>query len=167
MKKFLIATGITMVVLTGCAYSQQPSNSLLAGSVASANKRDYINDINTRAMRDFVSRYKDVTTEQWHKSNGDWVAVFSRDSVQYRVVYDSRGDLNFVMKYYEEPKLDRGVRAQIKSVYFDYKIFIVQEIQAPEHPTTYIVTLQGDADWKKIKFCDGEIEILEEYKKGR
>jgi hypothetical protein len=83
------------------------------------------------------------------------------------VVYDSRGDLNFVMKYYDESHLARDVRARIKSVYFDYKIFIVQEIESPEHPTVYIVNLQGDTDWKKIKLCDGEIEILEEYKKGK
>jgi hypothetical protein len=168
MKKFLMITGISMVILTGCAYSQQDSNSLLAGGVASAKPRkDYMNDINTRAMRDFVSRYKDVTTEQWHKTNGNWVAVFFRDSVQYRVVYDKRGDLNFIMKYYEEPELARDVRARIKSVYFDYKIFIVQEIESPDHSTVYIVNLQGDTDWKKIKLCDGDIEVMEQYKKGK
>jgi hypothetical protein len=71
------------------------------------------------------------------------------------------------MKYYEENRLPRNIRAQIKSTYFDYKIFIVQEIESAEHPTTYIVNLQGDSEWIKVKLCQGEMEVLEDHKKGR
>jgi hypothetical protein len=63
--------------------------------------------------------------------------------------------------------LARNVRAQIKSTYYDYKIFIIQEIEIPERPTTYIVNLQGDADWKKVKLWQGEMEVMEEFRKGK
>lgn len=168
MKKYVIAASIAMLVLSACAYSQGADHAMVAGKIGtSLNKSQYMNDINTRAMRDFVSRYNNVTDEVWHKSNNNYIAVFIRDSVHYRVMYNSHGDLSYVMKYYEEPQLDRTVRATVKSVYYDYSIFIVQEIESPDAPTVYIINLQGATEWKKIKVVNNDMEVLEEYKKAR
>jgi hypothetical protein len=167
MKKLLIATGITIVVLTGCAYSQQSGHPLATANVkAMKPKNNYLNDINVRAMRDFVSRYGDVDDVKWHNSNGNHIAVFWRDSVQHRVAYSTHGDLSFIMKYYEEKQMARNIRAIIKSTYYDYNIYIIQEIETPDHPTVYIVNLQGETDWKKVKLCQGEMEVIEEFKRG-
>lgn len=168
MKKLLIATGITMVVLTGCVYSQESGHSLAAANVKALKpKNNYLNDINTRAMRDFVNRFGEVDGVKWHNSKGSDIAVFWRDSVQHRVVYSSRGDLSLIMKYYEEKNLARNIRAQIKSTYYDYRIFIIQEIEMPDCPTVYIVNLQGETDWKKVKLCQGEMEVMEEFRRGK
>ena len=168
MKKLLIATGLSIVALTGCAYSQQSGNALATANVKTLKpKGQYLNDVNVRAMRDFITRYGDVEDVRWHNSNGSYIAVFFRDSIQYRVMYSSRGDLNYVMKYYEEKQLARNIRAIVKSTYYDYKIYIVQEIETPDHPSIYIVNLQGDTDWKKVKLCQGEMEVVEEFKKGK
>jgi hypothetical protein len=168
MKKLLIATGITFVVLSGCAYSQQSGHTLAAANVKTVRpKNQYLNDVNVRAMRDFVSRYGDASDAVWHQNKGSYVAVFVRDSIQYRVIYTERGDLNYVMKYYEESRMARNIRAQIKSTYYDYKIYIVQEIESPDHPTLYIVNLQSDTEWKKVKLCQGEMEVMEEFKRGK
>ncbi len=157
MKKLLIATGITIVVLSGCAYSQQSGHALASANVKTVTpkKGNYLNDVNVRAMRDFVGRYGEAENVKWHNSNGNFIAVFIRDSVQYRVNYTSRGDLSFIMKYYEEKQMARNIRAQVKSVYYDYKIYIVQEIETPDYPTVYIVNLQGETDWKKVKIVSG------------
>ena len=69
MKKLILATSLTVVALTGCAYSQQ-GNTLAAASVRNLKPgNQYLNDINVRAMRDFVTRYGDVTDAVWHRSN--------------------------------------------------------------------------------------------------
>jgi hypothetical protein len=168
MKKFLIATGMSIAALTGCAYSQQSGNSLAAANVKTLKpKGPYLNDVNVRAMRDFVTRYGDVEDVKWHNSNGSYIAVFFRDSIQYRVLYSKHGDLSYVMKYYEEKQLARNIRAIVKSTYYDYKIYIVQEIEMPDHPSVYIINLQGETDWKKVKLCQGEMEVMEEFKKGK
>ena len=168
MKKLLIATGMSIVALTGCAYSQQGGNSLATANIKTLGaKGQYLNDVNVRAMRDFVSRYGDVEEVKWHNTNGSYIAVFFRDSIQYRVMYSSRGDLNYVMKYYEEKQLARNIRAIVKSTYYDYKIFIVQEIETPDRPSIYILNLQGETDWKKIRLCQGEMEVMEEFRKGK
>ncbi|OQP68027.1 hypothetical protein [Niastella populi] len=179
MKKLLIATGITVVVLTGCVYSQQSAHALATANVKSnanatseaavrslKSKSDYLNDINVRAMRDFVGRYGDAENVKWHNTNSSFIAVFFRDSVQHRVVYTSRGDLNFIMKYYEEKRMARNIRAQVKSTYYDYKIYVIQEIEMPDRPAVYIIHLQGEKDWKKVRVCQGEMDVLEEFKKG-
>jgi hypothetical protein len=168
MKKLLIATVIIVVALSGCAYSQQGGHTLAAANVKSLGQQSkYINEINVRAMRDFVNRYGDAENVLWHKSKESFIAVFFRDSVQYRVIYNQRGDLKFIMKYYEESRMARQIRAQVKSTYYDYKIFIIQEIESPNHPTLYVVNLQGDTDWKKVRLCQGEMEVMEEYKKSQ
>jgi hypothetical protein len=167
MKKLFIATGISIVVLSGCAYSQQSGRQLAAANVKTLRPRNqFLNEINVRAMRDFVNRYGDAADALWHQTNNNYVAVFVRDGIQHRVIYTSRGDLSYVMKYYEESNMPRNIRAQIKSTYYDHKIFIVQEIESPDHPTIYIVNLQGDGEWKKVKLCQGEMEVLEDHKKG-
>jgi hypothetical protein len=167
MKKLIMATSLTVVALTGCAYSQQ-GNTLAAAKVRTLKPgNQYLNDVNMRAMRDFVTRYGDVTDAIWHRSNDNYVAVFYKDSIQHRVIYSNRGDLSYIMKYYEESRMPRNVRAQVKSTYYDYKIYVIQEIETPDHPTVYIVNLQGASDWKKVKLCQGEMEIIEEFRKGK
>ena len=168
MKNLLIATGMSIVALTGSAYSQQNDNSLATADVRSFKpKGQYLNEVNVRAMRDFVNRYGEVSDVKWHNTNSSHIAVFFRDSIQYRVMYSSRGDLNYVMKYYEEKQMARNIRAIVKSTYFDYKIYIVQEIETPGHPSIYILNLQGETDWKKVKLVQGEMEVMEEFKKGK
>jgi hypothetical protein len=168
MKKLMIATLITIVALSGCAFSQQGGQTLVAANVKPVRPQNqFINDINVRAMRNFVSRYGEVEDTKWHRTKDSYIAVFNRDSVQHRVIYSQRGDLNFIMKYYDESHMARNIRAQVKSIYYDYKIFIIQEIESPNYPTTYIVNLQGDTDWKKVRLCQGDMEVLEEYKKSK
>src|SRR5688500_5326096 len=147
MKKLMIATVITVVALSGCAYSQQGGHTLASANVKSLRPQNqYMNEINVRAMRDFVSRFGDVDNPLWHKSIDSVLSVFCRDSIQHRVIYKHRGDLNFLMKYYDESRMSRQIRAQVKSTYYDYKIYIIQEIESANHPTMYIVNLQGDTD---------------------
>lgn len=168
MKNFLIATGMSIVALTGCAYSQQSGNSLATANVKTLKpKGQYVNDVNVRAMRDFVSRYGEQDDVKWHNSKGSYIAVFVRDSIQYRVMYGSRGTLSYVMKYYEEKQMARNIRAIVKGTYYDYKIYIVQEVEIPDRPPVYIVNLQGETDWKKVKLCQGDMEVVEDFKKGK
>jgi hypothetical protein len=168
MKKFLLTTCVVLVILSGCAYPRQTNNALTAGKIRAVPKKNqYLNEIHIKAVRDFVSRFHDVDNATWHKSGRHFIAVFTRDSTQTRAVYNSMGHLEYIMKYYEEPKLKRDIRAIVKSTYYDYKIFIIQEIEKPDEQPVYIVNLQGETDWKKVKVYNGEMEVLESFKKGK
>lgn len=168
MKKIFLTTCVVLVILSGCAYPRQTNNAVASGKAKAVPKKDqYLNEIHIKAVRDFVSRFADVDNATWHKSGRHYIAVFTRDSVQTRVVYNSMGYLEYVMKYYEEPKLKKDVRAIIKSTYYDHKIFIVQEIQTPDDQPVYIVNLQGETDWMKVKVYAGGMEVMERFKKGK
>jgi hypothetical protein len=167
MKKYFIIAALSAAVLPGCAFTQETAQVLATGTIKHATINGYVNDVNTRAMRDFVSRYRQVPDVAWHKNNGGDVAVFYSDSVQHRVVYNPHGYLQFVMKYYDERQMDRSLRATVRSNYYDYKIYIIQEINIPDRPAVYIINLQGETDWKKIKYCQGEMEVMESYKKDK
>lgn len=167
MKKFLIITCTALIVLTGCAYPRQTNNALAAGKIRTVPKNQFLNDIHIRAVRDFVTRFGEAPDVIWHKSDNHYIAVFIRDSVQTRVIYNMNGYLEYTMKYYEEPKMRRDVRALVKSTYYDYKIFIIQEIERPDDQPVYIVNLQGDTDWLKVKVYAGEMEVMEKFKKGK
>jgi hypothetical protein len=167
MKKFLIITCTALIVLTGCAYPRQTNNALAAGKIRAVPKNQYLNDIHIRAVRDFVSRFGDISDVIWHRSDKHYIAVFIKDSVQTRVIYNLSGNMEYTMKYYEEPKMRRDIRALVKSTYYDYKIFIIQEIQKADDQPVYIVNLQGDTEWMKVKVYNGEMEVMEKFKKGR
>ncbi|OQP61710.1 hypothetical protein A3860_31080 [Niastella vici] len=160
-----MALGLLLPCLYVAARQPLSSRSLATANVKTARpENQYLNNVNVRAMRDFISRYGDAEEAEWHQTNTSYVAVFTRYSVRYRVIYTNRGELSYTMKYYEEKKMARNIRAQVKSTYYDYKIFIVQEIETPDHPTIYIINLQGDAGWKKVRLCQGEMELMEEKK---
>lgn len=168
MKKFFITTCTALVMLTGCAYPRQTNNTLAAGNISAVPKKNqYLNDIHIKAVRDFVNRFNNAEDVIWHKSDNHYIAVFIRDSVQTRAVYNKTGNLEYIMRYYEEPKMRRDVRALVKSTYYDYKIFIIQEISRPDELPVYIVNLQGDTEWMKVKVHDGEMEVMERFRKGR
>jgi len=168
MKKFLIATSIAVIVLVGCAYPRQTNNVAAAGNIRAVPKNhQYLNDIHIRALRDFVGRYGNLDDVVWHKGNKNFIAVFTRDSIQTRVIYNTAGVLEYTMRYYQEAQLKREIRHIIKSTYYDYKIFIVQEILKPDDEPVYIVNLQGDTDWLKVKVYGGEMEVMERFKKGK
>jgi hypothetical protein len=167
MKKFLFITCTAMVMLSGCAYPRQTNNALVGGKLRTAPKNQYLNEIHIRAVRDFVTRFGDQPDVIWHKSDHHYIAVFIRDSIQTRVIYNQHGNLDYTMRYYEEPKMRRDVRALVKSTYYDYKIFIIQEIQKADDQPVYIVNLQGDTEWLKIKVYNGEMEVMEKFKRGR
>jgi hypothetical protein len=69
------------------------------------------------------------------------------------------------MRQYAETKLNREVRAQVKSVYFDYNIILVEEIQRCAKPLTYVIHLEDKVSFKNIRICDREMEVMTEIGK--
>ncbi len=123
-----------------------------------------LNAIHVKAMRDFKKKYPDIEGEQWFLIPNGFMATFAVDSVKNRILYDSRGDWTYSVLYYSEKKLPKDVRAQVKSTYYDYAITGIDEVQVPGK-TIYIVHLEDQSTWKKLRICDGEMEIIEDFNK--
>ena len=118
MKKALVTGLIALffaLIITGTTYGQTINNiaesrsqSLFEKKIP-ASKQLYLtrdsdvffrNEISTRAVRNFIREYKNVTDAEWFKSPDGFVAIFNIDSIQTKVFYDKRGDYHFMIRQY-------------------------------------------------------------------
>jgi len=124
-----------------------------------------INNINTRAIRDFTSSYKNPTEVRWIVLPDGFQVHCYDDSFQIRIRYDNKGKRICMIRDYRENKLPHDVRHIIRSQYYDYNIFTVSEISIRGR-TIYIVKIEDATTWKVLCIEDGEMTCTEEYDKG-
>ena len=170
MKKNLIIHPVfcaVALVVTISSYGQQSANAFIPDpySVGTAKLNNNLSykaaaltapsDINIKAMRDFMKSFKGAQSVQWYKVPDGTMAYFTNYGIKTRVSYDNKGNWMYNMRSYDEINLPREIRAQVKSVYYDYSITWVNEITKRQQ-TTYIVHMQDKKSWKTIKVCEGE-----------
>jgi hypothetical protein len=124
------------------------------------------NEINIRAMRDFLDRFDKVDNALWFLgSDGGFEAYFLQDGYGNRVVYDKKGGWLQSLIMYGEDKLPRDIRRDVRSVYFDFDIFLVEEVQTHEG-VEYIVYLEDKLKYLLVKVDkEGAMDILEDLEK--
>jgi len=127
----------------------------------------YYNNISTRAIRDFVMNFPEVSHETWLSTPDLFVAMFTLNDVNYRVDYDSRGNWIETFKTYGEKKLPDDVRQAVKGSYYDYNIYLVQEIVQPFHPALYIVHLDGKKKLINLQIYDGVMQEWQKFRKSK
>lgn len=123
------------------------------------------NEINAKAVRNFMTNYKNAADVKWFKSaNGLTVAYFTSDSIQNWIFYNNEGDCEYTLRHYTEEKMPRDVRHAVKSKYYDFSIYHVAEISR-SGKTNYIVKIKDKTSFKTIRVIDGETEVIEEFSK--
>ena len=123
------------------------------------------NEISTKAVRNFIRDYRNVTDAEWFRSpSGSFVVYFTSDIINNTIYYNKEGDAELIIRYYYEEKLPREVRHLVRSNYYDFSIYHVSEFTS-NGKTAYLVVLEDKTSWKKIKVVDGEIEVINEFSK--
>jgi hypothetical protein len=123
------------------------------------------NEISTKAVRNFIRDYKNVTDAEWFRSpTGSFIVYFTSDSINSTIYYTKEGEFDLMIRYYNEEKLPREVRHLVRSNYYDFSIYHVSEFRA-NGKTAYIVVLEDKTSWKKIKVVDNEMEVIGEFSK--
>ena len=124
------------------------------------------NEINTRAMRDFLDRFEKVDNALWFLgSDGGFEAYFIQDGYGDRVIYDKKGGWLQSLIMYGENKLPRDIRREVRSVYFDFNIFLVEEVQTHEG-VEYIVYMEDKLKYLLVKVDkDGVMDIFQDLDK--
>ncbi|HLA52472.1 MAG TPA: hypothetical protein VK618_04175, partial [Flavitalea sp.] len=69
------------------------------------------------------------------------------------------------IRFYTEEKMPRDIRRIVKSVYFDYKIELISEVNYGKH-IAYHVNIQDETSLKKLIVMDGEMTVEAEYKRA-
>jgi len=167
MKKFLLTACLAVVVMIGKVSAQQASNSTITDNMKWLQiTGGYPNNINIRAVRDFVKRNKTAEDPDWMVIDNGFVVKYTSNNKHCRTVYNKKGEFIYTVRQYNEDRMPRDVRTLIKSRYFDYTITLVEEIDRPSKPIAYVVHLQDAATLVNVQVCEGEIEVVGDYIKG-
>jgi hypothetical protein len=176
MKKNLLTgfTGIFLLLVTCIAAAgqiassnAQPSEDFISPGKPVLNASIDRNNVNPRVVRNFVRSYKDVFGEKWFELKDGFVAMFNQDDMDYQVAYNKNGNWIRTIRSYGEAKLSHDLRHTIKSIYYDYDINRVQEIEKPVDPIAYIIQLVGKTDLISLRICDGEMTVLQKFNKSK
>jgi hypothetical protein len=122
-------------------------------------------NIPIKAVRNFKKTWQHVDNETWYAITDGYRARFIEDGVLYHVTYNKNGKWLHTMRQYDETKLEREVRAQVKSVYYDYNILLIEEIEQAMKPLTYIIHMEDPVSFKNIRIRDREMEVVTEINK--
>ena len=184
MKKNLIAcfTGMSLLLFMNMAANAQlsfvktetsktnPFNEATVTKDVSDNIEP--GTVNHKAIKDFARSFKNAN-EKWYQVENQFVAMFTLDDVSYQVAYDKKGNWLHTIRTYDETKLPRDIRHMVKSIYYDYDITQVQEVEMPysiENPSSapvYIIHLDGKTDFINLRVCDGEMDEWQKLNKSK
>jgi hypothetical protein len=175
MKKLFLTsfTAIPLLIsINNIANGQLKNNDVrLAGNFTLFKKGNsenspFVNRVNPSVIRNFTQQYKDVANEKWFEIQNGFVAMFNLNGIDYQVAYDKKGGSLHTIRSYGEGKLSQDLRHVIKSSYYDYDITLVQEIEKPIDLVTYIVQLTGKTELINLRISDGEMQVLERFKRS-
>jgi hypothetical protein len=125
------------------------------------------NDVNVNALRHFARNFNESSSEKWLATPDLVVALFSFRDIDYRVDYNVRnGNWIETFRTYGEAKMSPDLKQSVRSSYYDYTIFQVQEIEQPLHPVNYIVHLAGNAKLINLRIYDGQVEEEQNFKES-
>ncbi|MBN8853910.1 MAG: hypothetical protein BGO55_10680 [Sphingobacteriales bacterium 50-39] len=121
------------------------------------------NSPDIRAIRNFVRIYKDASDAKWQSlHDGGYVCRFMQSGVMKRAIYDEKGRWLTTIAGYTAEHLPADVRRQVHSVYYDYSILYVNEINVPGKPVAYVVQVQDQRTIRVVRVVEGEMEEIRE-----
>jgi hypothetical protein len=123
----------------------------------------YTNDINSKARKNFLKMYKNVTGENWNELPDGMRVKFILNGIQHWVDYSKNGEWLETIRFYYEKELSPEIRYLVKNDYYNYSIKWVKEIEKPRDIRTYIVHLEGQKDWINLRVHDGEMEEWQKF----
>ena len=176
---FTCFTSILLSCTITSSHSQSPNNAANPGSsnkeytssLKETNSPDgsgsvFLNEISTKAVRNFIRNYKNVSDVQWFRfDKGFSVAYFTMDGIRTRVFYDKKGNCEGMIRDYFEDQLPLEIRHLVKSTYYDFSIYLINEVTI-NRTTAYIVKIQNKTSLKTIVVVNDEMVIMEEYTKS-
>ena len=122
--------------------------------------------VSSKALKNFNKSFKDAINTTWFEIKEGYMAKFTRDDIETKVFYDRRGGWIGSVRNYQEDKLPKHVRHQVKSNYYDYNIFLVQEVTVG-NTTAYLVKVEDKNSIKIIRVIDGEMDEYQAFQKSK
>lgn len=126
-----------------------------------------MNAITPNAVRDFNNAFKNAVNIKWYNvPESGAVVYFTNEEIQMKSAYNKKGQWQYTLSFYDENKLSPAVRKLVKSSYYDFAISRVIEVEQ-DNKTIFVVYLEDATSLKTARVCNGEMEIVEDYKKSK
>jgi len=121
--------------------------------------------INTNALKEFKKSFKDADKTNWSEIQHGFLAKFKTNGVQTRAFYDPKGRWTATIRTYSQDKLPGEVRKLVRSNYYDYSIYVVNEVIVGDK-TAYLVSIEDGESIKTIRVTEDEMDVYEDFKKS-
>lgn len=118
-----------------------------------------------KSARNFWRLYGEGKNEKWYSLPGGSLAKFEDQGIGYRVIFDKKGNWVYTLKQYTEKELPVRVKSMVKSVYYDYPIVWVKEVNQSQS-VVYLIHIENDQEWKTIRVADDEMDVAEDFAKS-
>lgn len=176
VKQFIIELLITIFAITITAKSIAQSKDMLANQSASSldlfslfNNKKYfveidVDDVNVKAVRDFIKSFKNVQDKKWYKISDGFVSSFTKDGVQTKAFYDLKGNRHCILSAFNGSQIPPEIRNDVKRRFYNYNIIVAYEIKF-EDDCFYIIKIETASSIKILQLLNGEIEVKGDYKK--
>lgn len=155
MKKVIVTTSMSVMLLTGSVTAQQVSREMVTENLQSlqGNVRN-ISRVHVKAMRDFLKRDKTAVNVDWMIVETGYVVKYTdSNNSNCRTVYNNRGEFVYTIRQYHENKMPREIRSIVKSQYYDYTITLVEEVEETRKPLVYVVHLEDATTFMNVRPC--------------
>src|SRR5436190_8395306 len=116
-------------------------------------------NVNAKALNDFTKKFNGVRNAKWYEASGGFIAGFTENGIETKVIYDHKGSWHSMLRTYGEDKLAFDVRDLVKSKYYDYSIQVVYEITHTDN-LTYILKIEDSKRIKTLRITDGNMEVI-------
>jgi hypothetical protein len=81
-----------------------------------------------KAVKQFSKSYDKQNKASWFAVEDGFVAIFTEDGIKTKAYYDPKGRPVGEVRTYQEDKLPKEIRHMVKSTYYDFNIFLVNEV---------------------------------------
>ncbi|MBS1577198.1 MAG: hypothetical protein JST09_18015 [Bacteroidetes bacterium] len=173
MKKILsslLSTIILLSVLQGTIHAQDIiagiSNAEFTGMTDEARNGDRLKsaEINTNAIKNFEKSFKQAKNVNWYKVKDGFMVYFYQNETKEICGYDLKGRWQYTLVSYPEKKLPLPIWHRVKTVYYEYAITWVNQIQI-QNKIIYVVHLENENTYKNVRVTDEDMDIIEEVEK--
>lgn len=163
MNRTLFVAVIAICLFSGYQVAAQPFTYRFDGDKDTVTSNVPLNEISTRAFRNFIKTYGCIPTATWTKRPGGIsVRFWTADSVQYLVQYGKNGHPVNTHVYYTEKNAPKNVCAEVRIYYPHYDMLFVNELDFDSIPV-FEVGLLADTQFVLVQVKNDEVTPVRSF----
>lgn len=122
--------------------------------------------ISEKMLNSFKQTFPDAEQVKWLESADRYTVNFKENGILTKIDYDKDGNFVSSLRYYTEKNLPINILCRLQKKYADKKVFGVTEMTT-DAVVEYYIKLEDADNWITVKSnADGNMQVVEKYKKA-